>query len=338
LEFFLKKWIFISPVIIIAIAIAANSFASNNSKATTFFAEALFWQIRESNATNWAQILEPNNPNEMIQFLNVSFRGSTGTRIGIGFDLSETSYNILLYYTGYKTRGTNQASTTSGQIHSAFSGNFYANNQQGDGVTGPYYQKANIVWNLTYNTLDLELGQLIKLGKLIDLRPSLGLRGGAIAQTINSGWFDPPPVQGPLIPTFTSATEKITNNFKGIGPSIGLETIFHLYARPTYAFNIIGNFSGALLYGAWTFTDIYRNGTPQTITTDNDNIRSAATMAKGYLGIGWTIFNSKANWNFRLGYEEQAWFNQLQYYSFDMGKTNDTLYLGGAALSMDVEF
>lgn len=320
------------------IVASTNIFAAATKKDRTFFAEALLWQIRESNSTNWAQILEPANSNETIEFLNVPFKWNTGIRVGAGFNLKESPYDILFYYTGYKTRGTNQGSTTTGQLHSAFSGNFYANNQQGNGVTGPYYQRANITWDVYYNTLDLELGRIFNMGKIVDFHPALGLKAGTINHTIKSGWFDPPAGQGPITPTFTSATENISNDFKGIGPSLGLDANFHLYTAPSYAINLIGKFSGALLWGTWKFSDIYQNNTPQTIATESDDITSTAAMVRGYLGIGWSIFSTRANWNLQLGYEQQAWFNQLQYYSFDMGKTNDTLYLGGAVFSLDVDF
>ena len=334
----MKKWIFLSSLIFAAVFFSKTSFADKNFTGTTFFAEGLLWQVRESNATNWGQILYPNDPNETIQFLNVSFNFSPGLRIGVGFNGNEKPWNVLFYYTGYTTRGTSQASTDTGELHSSFSSNFYASNPQGNGITGPYYHRANITWDVSFNTLDLELGRLFTIDKLMKLRPFFGLKAGLINQSMNSNWFDPPPSQGSLDPVFSSATEKVTNNFKGIGPSVGMEASFDLLETSTQAFSVIGNFSGALMWSKWHFSDVYRNDTPQTIYTNSDDLIAAALMAKGYLGVEWSLLQKNVNWNVRLGYEEQAWFNQLQYYSFDMGKTNDTLFLEGAVLSVSVEF
>ena len=337
LEFFLKKWILLSLLVF-----TTPIFANQTVNGSTFvFSEALMWQIREANAANWAQILTPTLANQSILSLDVPFKWSPGLRIGAGFNGTEKPWNILFYYTGYKTRGTNQASTDTGELHSAFSSNFYANNPQGKGISGPYYHHARIQWDVVFNTLDFELGRPIKVDKLVDLRPFLGLKAGMINQSINSTWLNPsaPTSQGSVLnPTFTSATEKITNYFKGVGPSVGLDTAWHLYATPTQTFNIIGDFSGAFLWSNWTFDDVYQNNAPETISTANDDISSSESMLRAYLGIEWSSIISNANWTLRLGYEAQVWFNQLQYYSFVMGKTNDALYLQGAVLGFGVHF
>ncbi len=312
-------------------------FASNNANQIDFFADALWWQMRESNATNWGQILYPDSTNETITYLHVPFKNSPGLRAGVGLSGHDNPWSIFLYYTGYQTRGTSQASTDTGQIHSAFSSAFYANNPQGNGITGPYYHQAAIQWNLNYNTIDLELGRLINLSKLIDFRPFIGLRSGIINQSMDSQWSNPPPGQGNIIPTFTNATERIENNFKGIGPSLGLDATFHLYSSATAAFNLIGNVSGAFLVSHWTFGDHYQNNTPQSISTVSDSLSSATSMVKEYIGLEWSFSHKNANWNINIGYEEQVWFNQLQYYSFDMGKTNDTLYLSGLVFGVGVK-
>jgi hypothetical protein len=329
----LKKWI-----CLLSLLFVSNVFASKNGNYVTFFADALWWQMQESNASNWGQILYPGNANQTITFLGVPFKSGPGLRVGVGLSGQDNSWNILFYYTGYKSRATSQASTETGEIHSSFSSNYYANNQQGNGITGPYYRQASIQWNLTYNIFDLELGKKMTLGKLVDLRPFIGLRSGFINQSINSQWFNPPPVQGVLTPAFTAATEKVTNDFSGLGPSAGIDATLHLYTAPTYGFNLIGNLSGAFMIARWRFSDNYQNDTPQAISTISDSIFSATSMAKGYIGLAWSCFSKDTNWNVSLGYEEQVWFNQLQYYSFDMGKTNDTLYLSGAVLGLDVKF
>lgn len=302
------------------------------------FAEALIWQVGEANADNWGQILGPTGTAQTIQFLDVPFKWSPGFRVGIGYSDKENPWSILLYYTRYDTQGTSQASTGSGTLHSAFSSNFYANNSQGNGLSGPDYHQAGIQWDVILNNLDLELSQQIKIDEMLDLSPFLGLKAGMINQDIHTTWQNPYPPSGSSSATFTSATEQISNHFKGLGPSLGLQSNWHLYTAPTYTLNLVGHLSGALLWGNWTMTDVYQNDTPETISTVNDSLSSAATMARAYLGIGWSSVINKANVDLLLSYEEQVWFNQLQYYSFDLGKTNDALYLQGVVLSFGIHF
>lgn len=317
----------------------ATIHSTQSSNSTFVFLDLLLWQIREVSDDNWAQILKPADVNERIQFLDVPFKWDPGFRIGIGYNnTSENPWNIQLYYTGYKTKGVNQASINSGEIHSAFAGNFYANNAAGDGISGPYYHQAGIQWNVVYDTLDLELGRTIKINSILNLRPFVGLKAAVINQNVNTTWqepYEPTTNANPnptRITTFSSATENMTNNFKGFGPSFGLDTTWHLFEPANHQLNLIGNFSGAFLGGHWALADVYYDNTPVTITVINDSLTTAAPMAKGYLGMEWISAIKNTHLNIRLGYEGQVWFNQLRYYTFDMGKTNDSLFLQGGVL------
>lgn len=302
------------------------------------FVDLLMWQVREVSDDNWAQTFGPIDTKQQIQFLDVPFKWSPGFRVGIGYNTAENPWNIQLYYSGYKTKGTNQANINSGEIHSAFAGNFYAENPLGDGISGPYYHQAGIQWTILFNNIDLEFGRRVKVNSLLNLHPFAGLKAAVINQAINTVWREPysPTTLGnpgpTRITTFSSATEKLTNNFKGLGPSFGLDSTWHLYESANHQLNLIGNVSGALLWGHWALADVYRNNTPVSITVINDSLSTAAPMAKGYLGLEWMGAVNNTHLNIRLGYESQAWFNQLRYYTFDMGKTNDSLFLQGGVL------
>ena len=307
------------------------------------FSELLIWQVREGGDDNWGQQIGPVAKNQQVQLLDVPFKWNPGFRIGIGYDAKENPWNILLYYTWYKTQGTSQASTTTDEIHSAFLGNFYANNTDGAGLSGPFYHQAGLQWDILFNTLDLEFGRNINIQQLLNIRPFLGIKAGLINQAINTSWqtpFTKDALSGAITPitTFSSATEDVTNNFKGIGPSAGLDTTWHLFETSKHSFNLIGNASGAILWGAWTLTDVYHNNTPLSSTIMNDSLSTAASMARGYLGVEWTGVFMNSDLNFRLGYEGQVWFNQMRYYSFDMGKQNAPLMLQGGVLDVCIHF
>jgi hypothetical protein len=327
MELILKKRILVAFHIL-----APMIFIENSALASTyFFAEAITWQVRESNATNWAQELTPSAANETIQFFEVPFKYSPGLRVGAGFQNDCSFWEIEAYYTDYQSQGRNQAHSDSGELHSAFSSNFYANNPAGNGVSGPYYHQASIQWDVDYSTFDLLLGRTITLDQRLLLRPFWGVKMAHIYQMMFSQWQDP---SGP----FSTATEMITNRFKGIGPSLGLDTTWCLLQTKRNSLALIANISGAFLSGSWTFSDEYQNNFPQNIVTQSDSLSSLASMVQAFLGIEWSRDIFKTQWSVRLGYEEQAWFNQLQYYSFDMGKTNDTLYLQGGVLDINIHF
>lgn len=303
------------------------------------FAELLVWQFSEVSDDNWGQVLGPTGANQQIQFLNTPFNWKPGVRVGIGYNHAPNPWSFLFYYTGYQTKGTRAVSINTGEIHSAFLGNFFAENVTGAGVSGPYYHQAGVQWKVLFNSFDLEFGRSISVDELFALRLFAGLKAGVIEQSLNTHWQQPfnNATKQPIT-TFSSADEKITNNFKGIGPSFGIDSTWHLFDNQNNAFNLLGNFSGAFLWGRWAMTDVYHNNTPVSITIQNDKLTTGAPMVRGYLGLEWAHTFNPSVLSVRAGYEGQVWFNQLRYYSFDMGRTNDALFLHGGVLGVWFHF
>ncbi|WP_133130038.1 Lpg1974 family pore-forming outer membrane protein [Legionella yabuuchiae] len=306
-----------------------------SNQVPSVFAELLIWQVTEVSDDNWGQILGPTGTTQQVQFLNVPFNWNPGVRVGVGYNNVVIPWDIRFYYTGYQTEGNNQVQINTGEIHSAFLGNFFAENLTGAGVSGPYYHQASIQWKILFNTIDLEVGRSIAVDNLLNLRPFAGIKAGVINQSIRSNWQQPFNNATKLpITTFSLANETVTNDFRGIGPSFGLDTNWHLFETPKHALNLKGDVSGAFLWGHWKLTDVYQNNTPVFITIQNDSLSTVSTMVRGYLGMEWEGVFNQSNLVVRLGYEAQAWFNQLRYYSFDMGRLDDSLFFQGGVLTV----
>lgn len=313
--------------------------SDHTDHSTSVFAEFLYWQISEVGSDNWAQVITPPGTSESIQFLDVPFQWDPGFRVGAAYHGSENNWDTLVYYTWYQTQSTNQASVTTGEIHSSFPGAFYANNTNGSGLSGPYYHNASIKWNFLLNNIDWELGRTFNIKNRYKLRPFVGLKAAFIDQSIHTRWQNPydPALKIPIT-TFSSAIENITNDFWGVGPSLGLNTSWNVHQTPSSAIGLFGNFSGAFLWGGWHITDVYENNTPVTITVQNNVQSSTATMAKGLVGLSWQTATQYMDIAFRLGYEGQAWINQLKFYSFDGGRQNGTLYIQGGVLDVCIQY
>lgn len=300
------------------------------------FADLLYWQLQEVGADNWAEIIAPAGNEQSIQVLGVPFDWDPGFRIGAGYRSETNHWDSVIYYTWYKTQGRDQVSATSGGVHSPNLGNFFVGDTDATGLSGPYYKSAGIEWNFLFNTFDWELGRTFYFEKKYTLRPSIGLKAAIIDQAINSNWVDP---IGNLPPTpFTSATEDLDNNFWGLGPSLGLNASWILYHSSNHALSLVGDFSGAFLWGQWQFSDVYHNDEPVTISINSDSMSTASTMGRGYIGLNWEGVIKKANLNIRLGYESQVWLNQLRFYSFNMGRQNNPLYLQGGVFDFCIHF
>lgn len=315
-------------------AFASQLPALTYSDTDSFFSvDALYWKVREGSADNWAQAISPAATNQTIQVYGVPFKGSPGLRVGIGCHTLCDAWDGIFSYTWFKTTGRNQVAAESGGIHSPFLGNFFINNTGGSGISGPAYRSAAIQWKVLFQVFDLEAGRPFQIDSFLKLRPFIGLKTGWIKHRIQSSW------QTPITPTtFTFATENLKNNFAGVGPSIGLNSSWTLNTIRENAFNLIAQFSGALLWGRWHFKDLYENNTPNSLAVQVSPVTGLAPMTRGLLGIEWQGCVSDINWSVRLGYEAQIWFNQIQYYSLNMGRLNNLMSVQGGVLGVEFYF
>jgi hypothetical protein len=308
-----------------------------------FFADALFWTVREGAAENWAQIITPQG----LLWTNIStatlvdapFDWRTGLRVGAGVQRNDGS-DMALSYTNFRTSATSQAA---GEVYSAFMGNFYVDNPNGTDY-GPHYRYADILWDFDFHSIDFEIGRNYAIGANLQLRPFLGLKAAIINQTIRSNWLlpiDTPDAEVPHSYDFTSATEGMDLGFWGIGPSLGATMTMPLCSEERYNLRLFATPSGALMFGRWTFTEQYNNNhaqTPASITIDMSPITGAATMLRGVIGLEWEQYFSRVTSTVRLGYEAQCWLNQMQFYSYNIGRLNNVTSLQGGFLQWQIDF
>jgi hypothetical protein len=325
------KWIFSAYCLLIASAASASL-----SSPEGFFAqgELLAWQLREGSDENWAQDIPPKSAEQSITLYDAPFEWKPGFRLGFGYQAPNHHWDTALYYTDYRTQASNKAA---GDITSAYLGNFFANNTNGSDF-GPFYDTAKIKWHFAFQSLDFELGRVFNFDNVLRLRPFVGLKAALITQDIDSDWFGPKTVDafGNIIriTTFSSASEKIENNFWGIGPVLGLNSTWPLYQKENHSLSIVGNASGALMWGRWTFSDQYQNNTPLTVDVDTGDLTDAATMVRGVLGLEWSEKMKDTVLGISLTYESQIWFDQVQYYDLNMGKLDNLMSLQGGNLAV----
>lgn len=323
-------------ILLLLISICSATHAETPpSHPLSFFANVLIWKLREGSADNWAQIITPKGSYQTATVINVPFTWNPGLRLGAKFEPNDSPWNTSLYYTTYHTTGTNQAS---GQVYSAFLGNFYVGNT--DGLKfGPYYDSGSMRWVFQYDTIDIELGRLFKISPTFELNPFVGIKTAFIDQSMFSNWENPHNPNTPPTPyTFTSASEDLQNNFWGIGPSVGVWSLWPFYQDKNTTFGLQALVSAALMAGHWTFKDVYANNANTTIDVHSSPITSAATMTSGQLGITWTHQMSSMTLTTSLNYEAQIWFNQMRYYSYNMGRLDNLISLQGGDIDVTLAY
>lgn len=317
----LKKWVWIFLFVFTAEVHAVTS----RNKPTFGFVELLMWQVRESGADNWGQLATTSGSQTLFKVLDAPFNWDTGVRIGIGHEFNQGEYDVILAYTHYQATASNQAS---GVVISSFDGNYFANNLNGTSLDLSY-KNANIRYQFFFNTVDLTLGKNYKLDSTFQFHPYIGIKAASINQNIYSNWMNPTTTT-----TFSAGTENLKNNFSGVGPTIGVDSNWSIYTNTTQSIALAGNLIGGLLYGHTSLSDIYANNQPTTITVHNNSINGVSPMLGGLLGLQWNCHFAKSDISIRLGYEAQIWFNQVQFYSLNLGKIIRPVSLQGG----DVEF
>jgi hypothetical protein len=301
-----------------------------------FFADALLWTVREATDENWAQTITPMDGSwtnlATATLVGSPFDWKAGLRVGLGVQRDD-GFGMTVYYTNFRTSAVSQAS---GQVYSAFMGNFYVGNADGADY-GPYYRHATIDWDFQFHSIDFEISRKWAVGENLELQPFLGLKAAIIRQPIMTHWYDPINTSKHTY-AFTSAVEDMNLAFWGIGPSLGVTITMPLCDKPGYKLKLFGAPSGAIMFGHWQFTEQYQNDATTTITIDMDPITGAATMLRGVLGFEWEQYFAWATSTVRLGYEAQYWLNQMQFYSYNMGRLNNVTSLQGGFLEWRLSF
>lgn len=291
------------------------------------FADALLWRVREGGADNWGQTIQPPGSTQKVNILDAPFNWRGGFRAGVGYEAA--SWDLVAAYTHFKTEAVRRAQ---GEVYSGYTGNFFVGNTDGADF-GPHYQQGKMRWNFLFNTVDVEWGRSFNEEKALHLRPFVGIKGARIDQRIHTTWLNP------VVPTnFTSAVENLKNDFWGVGPEVGLDTTWPFCRRNFQTLSLVGDVSFAVLWSHWQFKDVYENNAGTSVTVHSDDINGGSTMGRGLFGVEWERDFSKAAMKVRLAYEAQVWFNQLQYYTFNMGRLSYLMSLQGGVLDFSFNF
>ena len=119
--------------------------------------------------------------------VDAPFDWRTGFRVGMGIERND-GFDMTLYYTNFCTSATSQAS---GEVYSAFLGNFYIGNTDGSRLRSVLSPGADIFWDFDFHSIDLEISHKWTIGTNLELQPFLGLKAAIIKQSIKSNWYNP---------------------------------------------------------------------------------------------------------------------------------------------------
>lgn len=304
------------------------------------FASFLFWTAREIGADCWAEVITTNGSVSSNDLIALNFGWDPGFKIGLGYGMDYDQWDTQAYFTWFHTHSKDRIASEPGTVHSAFMGNFWVSNPEGAGLSGPSYQFASIDWAIQFNMFDWELGRNFWVSQSLALRPFLAAKGGWIHQLIRSTWQNPTftGLSDPI--PFSIGKETVENNFWGIGPAAGVNMQWNLAAFTHHSLYLFGDFSGALMWGHWSFGDVFNNDAQEEVRVTVKDVNGGATMVRSFMGLEWRSEFDQKQYQFstKLGYEAQFWLDQLQFYSFIGGTLNNALTLQGGTVEFSLDF
>lgn len=269
-------------------------------------AQLLYWQPSET--IDWAFTNNAGYPQQTVAFKTMAFDFTPGYRLGL--DYNHKPWGLQGQLSHFHT---NSSTSAKGSLTSAFMGGKLAE---------VVYQSGQVQFDIDFTMIE-GLGYYdLFPDEHLRLRPLLGLQGGWINQSPNTQF------QGQHF-----ISERVKNNFSGIGPKAGIEGEWTVLETQGYRLGILAACATSYQWGNWFIRDdLTVNTATQEIITKVGPRDLGAFSLQTMLGLH---LNYK-NFSMSLGYEFSDWFNQYQVLDDATGAHNNDLVLQGLNLGIGV--
>lgn len=264
--------------------------------------EGLDYVIKNSNGTAFVT-------NGAIKRIDPSW--DVGFRLDLGYQIPDCRMDLDLIWTRFHTKESDSATA------SPFGGLYSVWSVPGAGLSAEQEAKAN--WTMHYDQLDLQMSGTFAPRSFLELSPLLSLtniwvrqkfdinlNGGASTLNANALVLDD--------------DIDMKNNFWGIGPKLGLDTLWILGC----GFSIYGNFDTALLFGYFKLDQsenvelLGLNPEITYLTINGDKFWISRALLHLDFGLRWDKFICNRSYRLTLqaGWEELFLFGQNQLMRF----------------------
>lgn len=267
---------------------------------------------------------------------NIDFDWDFGFRVGLGYNFAHDSWNLGARYTYFQTTGSDSESAlqiiplqSDGKIpdmrpgkHPEWSADFL------------YCTKASSTLEMTYQTLDLDLGRAFFVSKYLSFRPFWGVKTGWIKVTQTTRYTGGDPLEGGInagqLPNVLRGVQVVglqnnvvattlNDTYWSIGPRVGCDSKWHMGA----GFSIEGDVAASLLYGfnKARVRENYSQYPGETFIDVRDNFRLVTPVMEMKLGIRYdtNVNDDKQHFGVGFGYDTQYWFpDDIMLYGFTL--------------------
>lgn len=295
-----------------------------SKRPVNLFAQMLYWQPSET--IDWAFTIENQQNFLKDSFKTLVFDWAPGFRVGMGYHMDQDRWNTQASYTRYN-------STANDHAQGAVTSGFLA--PKIIPLLQPF-STGKICLHFWYNMFDWDFGRTILSSACLELRPSIGLKGGWITQTIHSLWTNP----AYLLVLPVTACENLKQCFKGGGPKCAVNTKWFLKRTQKHSFSVIGQLEADYLWGHWSIRDNFFDNYSTKINVKTSERNFGSFVLHSFLGFGWdwTVKSGQMRYSVKLGYEIEDWFDHCQLFTNTSGSQKNDLILQGCNLHLSCAF
>jgi hypothetical protein len=219
---------------------------------------------------------------------DLNFKFDAGFRLGLGYYCPSNCWDIAVNWTHFHSKANAFGASDLERFDVDDSTLFYDNWTR---QLGYFPEAAKERWTLDLNSIDVEFAQKFYVNHCFILRPHFGLRFARIDQNVHVESYANQAFKGIFdYDTFTSAV-KSKNNFRGVGPRVGLDLEINLGCNIA----LYGKGAASLVYGEFdreseqvlsatngdttVFNDIYKG--------KGKDDRCTVTMTDLTIGLKW---------------------------------------------------
>ncbi len=282
-----------------------------NACNITFTGSALYWKAYEE-GLDYAIKSDAGITNVRDGSVKrMEFGWDWGFRAGLGYQIPNDKMDLSAVWTCYESRGTDST-------HASFPSTLFSVwSYPGAGLSSETQAKAKA--RLKLNMVDLVMGATFTPRRFLDIKPFIGLTSAWIDQKMDIHLSGGSSTQ---IVNATVLDDHITlhNDFWGIGPKVGINTLWVL----GWGFSIVGNADVSVYYGIFDLRQdeaVSLLGiTPDNTYSDIDRNRQhlLRTNLDLMIGMRWDIlFNrDRCHLGFEAGWENILLSGQNQLMRF----------------------
>lgn len=306
-------------------------------------ADFIYWTSRMDGlgyaVNNWrsANLTDTQNPSKGSVY-HPDFSGDPGFKVGLGLGLCHDGWDIFAQYTWlYTDTKTDSVRQNIDDINDSTLGPMWfddaSNIPAGNAPSSPFVSiiNASSSWKLHFNVIDLELGRNMFVSRYLKIRPHFGLKGA---------WYDADysvRYLNTLTPP-TSAADSMymsqDQDYWGVGIRTGFNTAWH-FSR---CFSIVGNVALSALWSQFETTrkDQFYSSVDTTVPSlisfwTENSFHTVKPVLELFLGLRWDTWFCDEDFHFSadIGWEEQMWWNQNQFYRvYEEGAHGDLGFQG----------